>query len=65
MTDLGWRYCGRFQVWLRYLEGDWLEDASLVSHVLQVVKPPDDAPVPPKLRWREVCLQENQLVIAC
>ena len=48
-SDLRRRYGWGFQVWLRYLESNWLEDASLVSHMLQVVKPPHNAPVPPKL----------------
>ena len=56
--DLGRRDSGRFQLWHRYLEGNWLEDARPVSHMLQVVKPPDDAPVPPKLCWREIRLQD-------
>ena len=46
-----WRWGNRgVQVWLRYLEGDWREHASLVCGVLHVVKPPDNASEAPKLR---------------
>ena len=62
-ADLRRRDCGRFQVRLRYLEGNRLEDASLVSHVLQVVEPPHNAPEPPKLCWREVCLQDKSALL--